>query len=121
MARGETPMFGCGLPDDRSEQYTSIMQTAHATRHEPFAYISALSAVQNFNSVDKNTCKWRSVMLEQYSDVLDVGEIASILHVSKGLVYNLIHSNQIRGFLVGRKYRVLKTELIRFLSENQIT
>ena len=60
-------------------------------------------------------------MLEQYSDVLNVGEIASILHVSKGLVYNLIHSNQIRGFLVGRKYRVLKTELIRFLSENQIT
>lgn len=47
MARGETPMFGCGLPDDRSEQYTSIMQTAHAARHEPFAYISAVSAVQN--------------------------------------------------------------------------
>lgn len=121
MARGKTPMFGCGLPDDRSEQYTSIMQTAHAARHEPFAYISAVSAVQNFNSADKTTCKWRSVMLEQYSDVLDVGEIASILHVSKGLVYNLIHSNQIRGILVGRKYRVLKTELIRFLSENQIT
>ena len=114
-------MFGCGLPDNRSEQYTSIMQTAHAARHEPFAYISAVSDVQNFNSVDKTTCKWRSDMLEQYSDVLDVGEIASILHVSKGLVYNLIHSNQIRGFLVGRKYRVLKTELIRFLSENQIT
>ena len=73
MARGETPMFGCGLPDNCSEQYTSIMQTAHAARHEPFAYISAVSAVQNFNSVDKTTCKWRSVMLEQYSDVLDVG------------------------------------------------
>ncbi len=58
-------------------------------------------------------------MLEQYSDVLEVGDVADILHVSKGMVYNLIHSKQINGFLVGRKYRILKSELIRFLNEQQ--
>lgn len=60
-------------------------------------------------------------MLEQYQDVLSVDDIANILHVSKGMVYNLIHSKQIKGFLVGRKYRILKTELIRFLNEKIIT
>lgn len=60
-------------------------------------------------------------MLEQYQDVLSVDDIATILHISKGMVYNLIHSNQIKGFLVGRKYRILKTELIRFLNENITT
>lgn len=59
-------------------------------------------------------------MLEQYQDVLSVDDIATILHVSKGMVYNLIHSKQIKGFLVGRKYRILKAELIRFLNENTI-
>lgn len=60
-------------------------------------------------------------MLEQYQDVLSVDDIATILHVSKGMVYNLIHSKQIKGFLVGRKYRILKTELIRFLDDSKNT
>ncbi len=60
-------------------------------------------------------------MLEQYQDVLSVDDIATILRVSKGMVYNLIHSKQIKGFLVGRKYRILKTELIRFLDDSKNT
>lgn len=60
-------------------------------------------------------------MLELYQDVLSVDDIATILRVSKGMVYNLIHSKQIKGFLVGRKYRILKTELIRFLDDSKNT
>ena len=60
-------------------------------------------------------------MLEQYQDVLSVDDIATILRVSKGMVYNLIHSKQIKGFLVGRKYRILKAELIRFLDDSKNT
>ncbi|MGN0577782.1 MAG: helix-turn-helix domain-containing protein [Ruminiclostridium sp.] len=56
------------------------------------------------------------VMLDEYPEVLDVHIIATILRVSKGMIYNLLHTNQLRGFLIGRKYRILKSDLICYLN-----
>ncbi|MGN0657509.1 MAG: helix-turn-helix domain-containing protein [Ruminiclostridium sp.] len=55
-------------------------------------------------------------MLDEYPEVLDVHIIATILRVSKGMIYNLLHTNQLRGFLIGRKYRILKSDLISYLN-----
>ena len=37
-------------------------------------------------------------------------------HISKAKVYELIHDKKIKGFLIGRKFRVLKKEVIRFIN-----
>ena len=56
-------------------------------------------------------------MLDEYPEVLDVHIIATILKVSKGMIYNLLHTNQLRGFLIGRKYRILKSDFICYLNK----
>ena len=52
-------------------------------------------------------------VFNDYPDVLDVSIIAKMLGISKSTVYELIHNNQIKGFLIGRKFRVLKKEVIK--------
>lgn len=55
-------------------------------------------------------------LFSEYPDVLDVKIIAQILGISKATVYELIHNKQIKGFLIGRKFRVLKKEVIKYIS-----
>lgn len=54
-------------------------------------------------------------IFDTYPDVLDVEIIAKMLNISKAKVYELIHDKQIKGFLIGRKFRVLKKEIIHFI------
>ena len=60
-------------------------------------------------------------VFHDYPDVLDVGIIAKMLWISKSTVYELIHNNQIKGFLIGRKFRVLKKEVIKYICETAPT
>ena len=55
-------------------------------------------------------------IFDTYPDVLDVVIISEMLHISKAKVYELIHDKKIKGFLIGRKFRVLKKEVIRFIN-----
>ena len=55
-------------------------------------------------------------IFDTYPDVLDVVIISEMLHISKTKVYELIHDKKIKGFLIGRKFRVLKKEVIRFIN-----
>lgn len=57
-------------------------------------------------------------MLEKYNDVLTVAEISEILQVSKHLVRSLIKNNNLKGFTVGREYRVSKKELVNYINNN---
>lgn len=57
-------------------------------------------------------------MLEKYNDVLTVSEVAEILHVSKHLIRSLIKNNNLKGFMIGREYRVSKKELINYIDNN---
>ena len=59
-------------------------------------------------------------IFDTYPDVLDVEIISEMLGISKAKVYELIHDKQIKGFLIGRKFRVLKKEVIRFITSATI-
>ena len=48
-------------------------------------------------------------------DVVDVICVSEMLHISKAKVYELIHQKQIKGFLIGRKFRILKREVVRYI------
>ena len=55
-------------------------------------------------------------LFDSYPDVLDVVCVSQMLRISKVKVYELIHNKQIKGFLIGRKFRILKKEVSRYLS-----
>lgn len=54
-------------------------------------------------------------LFDTYPDVLDVVGVSEMLHISKAKVYELIHNKKIKGFLIGRKFRILKKEIIRYI------
>ena len=54
-------------------------------------------------------------LFNTYPDVLDVVGVSKMLHISKAKVYELIHDKKIKGFLIGRKFRILKKEVIRYI------
>lgn len=56
-------------------------------------------------------------MLERYGDVLTVSEISKILKISKHLARRLIITNKLKGFMIGREYRVSKIELEKYIKQ----
>lgn len=49
---------------------------------------------------------------------LSVRELMRILSVGRNTAYELIHSGQIRSVRIGRKIRIPKAEVLRFLKNN---
>lgn len=47
--------------------------------------------------------------------ILNVTQLAEVLHISKNTAYDLIHSNRIEAVEVGRQYRVSKEAVLKFL------
>lgn len=56
-------------------------------------------------------------MLENYPDILNLNDIMKILNVGRNATLNLLQSSQIKSFRVGKKYRVLKKNLIEFMEK----
>jgi excisionase family DNA binding protein len=56
-------------------------------------------------------------MLEAYPDILTVKELREILYIGRNLAYALLESGTIRGFRVGRDWRIRKDEVRRFVEE----
>lgn len=54
-------------------------------------------------------------MLESYSDVLNVADVAKILKVGQRSVYKLIHSGDLYSRKIGREYKILKKDLIDYI------
>lgn len=55
-------------------------------------------------------------MLEEYPDVLNTKEVMKILGITKNLLYELIHTNQIPAYRIGtKKWRINKSSLIKYL------
>lgn len=58
-------------------------------------------------------------MLEEYPDVLNTNEVMEILDITKNLMYELIHSGNIRAIKIGKKqWRITKDDLITYLKTN---
>lgn len=54
-------------------------------------------------------------MLANYPDVMDVEQMSRALNISTKTAYRLLKEGDIKGFKVGRAYKVPKVRVIEFL------
>jgi len=57
-------------------------------------------------------------MFEDYSDILDVKDICSILRIGKKTAYRLLQTGEIPCRKIGRNYKVTKKSIIQYLDKN---
>ena len=59
-------------------------------------------------------------MLEKYPDVLNTQEVMEILGITKNLLYELIHKQEIPAYRLGKKkWRINKDSLIKYLNKSE--
>ena len=56
---------------------------------------------------------------EQVPVVVDLPYVAIILGVNPELIRRLIASGELKGFKVGREWRIAKSDLMRFVGEEE--
>lgn len=54
-------------------------------------------------------------MLEQYDDVISVKELCEVLRIGRNRAYELLQTNQIKGFQMGRPWKIPKSAVEEFL------
>lgn len=65
-------------------------------------------------------------MLNQYEDIMSVWDVADVLFIGKNRVYELLESNQLKGFRIGRVWKIPKEAVKEFiltqsrLNENEL-
>lgn len=52
---------------------------------------------------------------DDFGDVLFPGDVMMILGIGKNTFLNLIHSGQLKAFRAGKKWRILKSDLLEFM------
>lgn len=57
-------------------------------------------------------------MLEQYRDVLDVYDAAEALCIGKNRVYELLGDGSLKGFRIGRVWKIPKKAVEDFINQN---
>lgn len=56
-------------------------------------------------------------MLEQYGDILTIEELCKILKVGRNRVYELLETKRIKGFRIGRPWKIPKISVENYLKE----
>lgn len=54
-------------------------------------------------------------MFTEMNDILTVDEVRELLYVGKNTVYQLLNSGELRGFQIGRTWRVPKESLTDYI------
>ncbi len=54
-------------------------------------------------------------MLDQYPDILTVFDAAEALHIGKNRVYELLESGLLKGFRIGRVWKIPKEALREYI------
>lgn len=54
-------------------------------------------------------------MLDQYDDVISVKELCEILGIGRNRAYELLQTNQIKGFQMGRPWKIPKVSVEEYL------
>ncbi|WP_349945225.1 helix-turn-helix domain-containing protein [Lacrimispora sp. BS-2] len=54
-------------------------------------------------------------MLEQYGDVISTNELCEILGIGRNRAYELLQTNQIKGFQMGRPWKIPKVSVEEYL------
>ena len=57
-------------------------------------------------------------LFSEYPDVLTVHQVRSALGIGRAGVYRLLESRQIKCFKIGNTYKIPKSALIEFVSQN---
>ena len=56
------------------------------------------------------------IMLRDYPDILDIGQMCEILGISKKTGYRLLQDKKITCLKVGRAYRIPKVHILNYLN-----
>lgn len=59
--------------------------------------------------------RWKSIMLGQYPDILDIEDLCEVLRIGKNQAYSLLHTGQIGSFRIGRVWKIPKIALEAYL------
>lgn len=54
-------------------------------------------------------------MFSDYNDILSVGDICEILFIGRNRAYELLNSGSLRGFRVGRTWKIPKKSLETYI------
>ena len=54
-------------------------------------------------------------MFQEYGDILSVEDVCTILFIGKNRVYELLNAGILRGFRLGRTWRIPKKNLETFI------
>lgn len=57
-------------------------------------------------------------MFNNFSDIVNVKDLCSMLHISKHTAYSLVQSGELPAKRIGRIYRIRKQDVIAFVSAN---
>ncbi len=57
-------------------------------------------------------------MLTEYPDVLEICHVCEILKINRKTAYKLFENNKLSCVRIGRKYRIAKIDLIKYLLGN---
>lgn len=56
-------------------------------------------------------------MLNQYSDIMSVPDVAEVLSIGKNRVYELLENNTIKGFRIGSVWKIPKAAIQEYIIE----
>ncbi len=59
-------------------------------------------------------------MLEQYNDILSVEELCELLHVGRNRVYQLLQSGELKGFRLGKTWKIPKIAVEEYIRSSII-
>lgn len=54
-------------------------------------------------------------MLDQYQDIMTVFDAAEALHIGKNRVYELLETGLLKGFRIGRVWKIPKNALQQYI------
>ena len=54
-------------------------------------------------------------MFDNYDDILTVAEVMDILYVGKNTVYRLLNDGELKGFRIGRTWKIPRDSLTSFI------
>lgn len=56
-------------------------------------------------------------MFNQYEDILRVDEVAEVLGAGKNTIYALLYSGELKGFRIGRMWKIPRESVEFYMSE----
>lgn len=56
-------------------------------------------------------------MLEQYNEVLSIGELQEILKIGRNAAYELLNNGSVKAFKIGRNLKIPKESVIHYIEQ----